>query len=167
MDNGREEQALNGNGKPHQWELFKSETQSDENRPRQGGKPVPGNDNLIITSRGKTADKRRMQNLKQGGSPGRGGKNGEKKLPDLNEALIRVLSEEKDGKQALEIILQSMRAKATRGSEKAADLLLNRAYGSHLMRLDEGMIIQPTEPITGFNINTAHEERPNIERETD
>jgi len=52
-----------------------------------------------------------------------------KKLPELRELLANVLGDEKDGKTAAEAILMALRAKATKGDVRAAELLLDRAYG--------------------------------------
>jgi hypothetical protein len=52
-----------------------------------------------------------------------------KKLPELRELLAHVLGDEKDGKTAAEAILMALRAKATKGDVRAAELLLDRAYG--------------------------------------
>jgi len=52
-----------------------------------------------------------------------------KKLPKLDELMAEVLGEEKDGKTAAQAILSALRAKAAKGDVRAAELLLNRAYG--------------------------------------
>jgi hypothetical protein len=52
-----------------------------------------------------------------------------KKIPELRELLANVLGDEKDGKTAAEAILMALRAKATKGDVRAAELLLDRAYG--------------------------------------
>lgn len=52
-----------------------------------------------------------------------------KKLPQLDILIAQVLGEEKDGKSAAEAILMAMRAKAAKGDVRAAELILNRAYG--------------------------------------
>lgn len=52
-----------------------------------------------------------------------------KKLPQLDVLIAQVLGEEKDGKTAAEAILMAMRAKAAKGDVRAAELMLNRAYG--------------------------------------
>ena len=52
-----------------------------------------------------------------------------KKLPHLEELLANVLGEEKDGKTAAEAILMALRGKATRGDVRAAEVLLDRAFG--------------------------------------
>ena len=52
-----------------------------------------------------------------------------KKLPELDKLLADVLGEEKDGITAGAAILKALRAKAVKGDVKAAQLLLDRAYG--------------------------------------
>lgn len=52
-----------------------------------------------------------------------------KKLPELDKLLADVLGEEKDGIEAAKAILMALRAKATKGDVRAAELILNRAYG--------------------------------------
>jgi hypothetical protein len=52
-----------------------------------------------------------------------------KKLPQLDCLLADILSEEKDGIEAAKAILMALRAKATKGDVKAAEMLLDRAYG--------------------------------------
>lgn len=52
-----------------------------------------------------------------------------KKLPHLDELLANVLGEEKDGKTAAEVILMALRSKATKGDVRAAEVLLERAFG--------------------------------------
>ena len=54
---------------------------------------------------------------------------GRPKLPNLQEILAKVLGDEKEEKSAAEAILAAMRAKAIRGDVRAAELLLDRAYG--------------------------------------
>ena len=56
-------------------------------------------------------------------------KGAHKKLPELNILLAEVLGEKKDGVNAARAILIALRAKATKGDIRAAELLLNRAYG--------------------------------------
>jgi hypothetical protein len=59
-----------------------------------------------------------------------------KKLPELRELLANVLGDEKDGKSAAEAILMALRAKATKGDVRAAELLLDRAYGKPKQDID-------------------------------
>jgi len=76
---------------------------------------------------------------------------GRPKLPNLQEILAKVLGDEKDEKSAAEAILAAMRAKAIRGDVRAAELLLDRAYGKAKLDIDiEGSIntvIMP-QPLT-------------------
>lgn len=59
-----------------------------------------------------------------------GNPNGRKpKLPELNVLLADVLGEEKDGITAAQAILMALRAKASKGDIRAAEVLLNRGYG--------------------------------------
>lgn len=66
-----------------------------------------------------------------------------KKLPHLDELLADVLGEEKDGITAAEAIIKALRAKATKGDIRAAEVLLDRAYGKSKQIMD----------ITGNGIN--------------
>ena len=52
-----------------------------------------------------------------------------RKLPALDKLMADVLGEEKDGITAGEAILKALRAKATKGDVRAAEVLLDRAYG--------------------------------------
>jgi hypothetical protein len=52
-----------------------------------------------------------------------------KKIPELDKLLADVLGEEKDGIEAAKAILMALRAKATKGDVRAAEVLLERAYG--------------------------------------
>lgn len=59
-----------------------------------------------------------------------------KKLPNLEVLLADVLGEEKDGKTAAEAILMALRAKATKGDIRAAEVLLERGYGKLRQPMD-------------------------------
>lgn len=52
-----------------------------------------------------------------------------KKLPKLDDLLADILGEEKDGITAAEAILKRLRVQAAQGNLKAAEILLDRAYG--------------------------------------
>lgn len=52
-----------------------------------------------------------------------------KKIPQLDKLLAEVLGEEKDGVDAAKAILMALRSKATKGDVRAAEILLDRAYG--------------------------------------
>ena len=59
-----------------------------------------------------------------------GNPNGQpKKLPALDKLMAEILGEEKDGVTAAKAILSVLRAKATKGDIKAAEMLLDRGYG--------------------------------------
>ena len=57
-----------------------------------------------------------------------------KKLPQLDVLLDSVLGEEKDGLTAAEAILKALRLKATKGDVRAAEVLLDRAYGKAMQK---------------------------------
>jgi hypothetical protein len=59
-----------------------------------------------------------------------------KKLPKLDELLADVLGEDKDGIEAAKAILMALRAKATKGDVRAAEVLLDRAYGKSKQTVD-------------------------------
>lgn len=66
-----------------------------------------------------------------------GNPNGQpKKLPAIQKLLAEVLGEEKDGVEAAKAILMALRAKATKGDTRAAEILLDRAYGKAKETID-------------------------------
>jgi len=77
------------------------------------------------------------QNLRPAWKKGQtGNPKGRPKLPDIREALAKVLADEKDGMTALEATLAALRAKAVRGDVRAAEVLLDRAFGKAGQTLD-------------------------------
>lgn len=58
------------------------------------------------------------------------------KLPDLDVLMADVLGEQKDGIEAAQAILMALRAKATKGDVRAAEVLLDRAYGKAKQSVD-------------------------------
>jgi alkylation response protein AidB-like acyl-CoA dehydrogenase len=62
--------------------------------------------------------------------------NGRPKLPDLKDAMAKVLAEEKDGMNALEAILKALRAKASKGDVRAAQELLDRGFGKSKQQIE-------------------------------
>jgi len=54
---------------------------------------------------------------------------GRPKLPDLKEAIAKVLNKEKNGKTALDEILDALWAKAAKGDVRAAQELMDRGFG--------------------------------------
>jgi len=83
------------------------------------------------------------------GNDGKGGR--PKKLPQLDALLDSVLGEEKDGISAAEAILKALRMKASKGDVRAAEVLLDRAYGKPKQSIenkvltDQPIIITLTE----------------------
>jgi hypothetical protein len=61
---------------------------------------------------------------------------GRPRLPDIREALAKVLADEKDGVTALEATLRALRNKAVRGDIRAAEVLLDRAFGKAGQTID-------------------------------
>jgi hypothetical protein len=77
------------------------------------------------------------QNLRPSWKKGQtGNPKGRPKLPDIREALAKVLADEKDGVTALEATLRALRAKAIRGDVRAAEALLDRAFGKAAQTVD-------------------------------
>ena len=58
-------------------------------------------------------------------------------MPDLKDAMARSLGEPtKDGRTALDQIIEAMRRKAAQGDVRAAELLLSRGFGKVPERVD-------------------------------
>lgn len=70
------------------------------------------------------------------GDPRINRKGAPKKLPELDKLLAEVLGEEKDGKTAAEAILSAIRLKAVKGDVRAAEMLMDRAYGKAKQPID-------------------------------
>lgn len=62
------------------------------------------------------------------------------KLPKLDELLATVMAEERNGLTAAEAVLRSLLVKATKGDVRAAEVLLDRAFGK---------VKQPTDITSG------------------
>jgi hypothetical protein len=80
-----------------------------------------------------------MREGRNGGKLKTGGNNGggrPPKLPQLDVLLDKVLGEEKDGLTAAEAILKALRMKASKGDVRAAEVLLDRAYGKAKQTMD-------------------------------
>lgn len=67
-----------------------------------------------------------------------------KEIPELKVLLAEVMSDEKDGINAAKAILLALRNKAIKGDTKAAELLLNRAFGKveEAIRIDDILTIK-------------------------
>ena len=59
-----------------------------------------------------------------------------RKLPALDKLMEDVLGEEKDGVTAAEAILKKLRAMASQGNLRAAEILLDRGYGKPKQAVD-------------------------------
>ena len=57
-------------------------------------------------------------------------------MPDVKDALARVLAEEKDGLTALDVVFRALRLTSTRGDVRAAEVLLDRAFGKSRQSVD-------------------------------
>lgn len=71
-----------------------------------------------------------------------------RKLPELDKLLADVMGEEKDGLSAAEAILKALRAKATKGDIRAAEVLLDRAYGKAKQTIDNNVNLSQPLVIT-------------------
>lgn len=89
------------------------------------------------------------ENLKRvpKGGPSPNPKGRPRKLPELDKLLADVLGEEKDGIEAAKVILMALRKKAAGGDVRAAEVLLDRAYGKAKQQMD---ITTQGQAIRGF-----------------
>lgn len=82
-----------------------------------------------------------MSKFEKGKSGNPGGRPKGKGLPDLNKLMIKIMAEEKDKVTAAEAILKVLRAQAAKGNIRAAEILLDRAYGkakeTHAVTIDD------------------------------
>lgn len=89
----------------------------------------------------KRVNPKSLENLKLFKKGKSGNPNGApRKLPKLDELLASVLGEEKEGMTAAEAILKALRAKAAKGDIRAAELILNRAYGKPKEKIDVDLL---------------------------
>ena len=82
-----------------------------------------------------------------------GNPNGRPKIPDLSEAISKILNEEKDGMIALDAVLKALRARAIKGDVRAIQELLDRAYGKAKQYIDH---TTDGEPINQINVKIKH-----------
>lgn len=68
-----------------------------------------------------------------------------KKMPEIDALLSDILNEEKDGLNAAMAILLAIRNKAFKGDIRAAEMLLDRAYGKPKQYVDSSVTIN--EPL--------------------
>lgn len=77
-----------------------------------------------------------------------GNPKGRPKLPDISEALAKILADEKDGYSALEATLMALRAKAVKGDIRAAEALLDRAFGKPKQAIDHTLDVRRLSEMT-------------------
>ncbi len=80
-----------------------------------------------------------MREGRNGGKLLTGGNNGggrPKKLPSIDLIMTNVMGDEKNGITAAEAIIMKLRDMATKGDIRAAQLLLDRAYGKAKQDID-------------------------------
>lgn len=87
--------------------------------------------------------------FKKGYDPRRKGNGRKPKLPELEQLLNEVLGEEKNDISAAKAVLLSLLAKATKGDVRAAEVLLDRAYGKAMQRAD---LTSNGDSITGASV---------------
>jgi hypothetical protein len=74
-----------------------------------------------------------------------------KKIPELDKLLAEVLGDEKDGITAAQAILMALRKKAASGDVRAAEVLLERAYGKAKQSLEHSGNLE-VSVVTGMKI---------------
>ena len=85
-------------------------------------------------------------NLKRGFVKGKSGNpKGRPKMPDIDRLISKVMSDERDGVTAVEAILIKQRQLALTGNQRAAEYLLDRAYGKPKQSIDMQTESSPTE----------------------
>lgn len=82
-----------------------------------------------------------LKPFKKGLDPRRNVKGRPVLLPKIDELIATVLSEEKDGLSAAKAILEALRHKAVKGDIRAAEVLLERAYGKPKEKIEQVLTI--------------------------
>ena len=65
-------------------------------------------------------------------------------LPELKEVLTKILTQEKDGRTALEAVLTALFNRALKGDVRAAQELLDRYFGKVTQSIDANIKAQST-----------------------
>lgn len=89
--------------------------------------------------------------FKKGFDPRRNIKGQPPKIPAIDTLLAEVLGEEKDGVSAAKAILMALRAKASKGDVRAAEALLDRAYGKSTQIVDHTVALNYDQFIESIN----------------
>ena len=82
------------------------------------------------------ANPQNLKPFKKGTDPRRNTKGRPKILPPLEKLLIEVLGSEDDRKSQAQAILSTLLARAKKGDVRAAEILLDRAYGKPKQSVD-------------------------------
>ena len=83
-----------------------------------------------------------LKPFKKGNDERRNMKGAPVKIPTLEILLAEVLGEERKGVVAAKAILSALRNKALKGDTRAAELLLDRAYGKAKQTIDQNTNLQ-------------------------
>lgn len=86
------------------------------------------------------ANEKNLKPFKKGNDPNRNLNGRPPKLPHIDKLIEEVLGEEKDGISAAKVILMALRQKATKGDVRAAEILLDRAYGKLKVNIDHSTL---------------------------
>lgn len=91
------------------------------------------------------------QNLKKPWQKGQSGNpNGRPKLPSMKTIMDSVLGDIQNGKSAAEAIMMAMRNKAIKGDVRAAEFIIDRAYGKAKESIElsgsTNVVIMPKPP---------------------
>lgn len=81
-----------------------------------------------------------------------------KKIPELHDLVNDVLGEEKEGVTAAKAIVSALRAKATKGDIRAAELLLAYAYGKPKQTTDANVTLTDNTIKVIYEDNTPEKE---------
>lgn len=76
-------------------------------------------------------------------------------LPELKEAIAKVLGQEKDGTTALDAVITMLFNRALKGDIRAAQELLDRGFGKPKQEIDQN--IKTDRPIVFENVSKTHE----------
>lgn len=119
----------------------KSIVKNNEKTVEKGKSPSPKVEQPLTGKRKGIANLKPFKKGQSGNPKGR-----PKKLPQLDELMAEVLGEEKDGMTAAKAILAKLRQKAISGDVRAAEIMLDRAYGKakQSMEITEKTIIVET-----------------------
>lgn len=79
-----------------------------------------------------------------------GNPKGRPKLPSMKAIMLKVLGDMREGKTAAEAVMIAMRSKALKGDVRAAEFLIERAYGKVTDNIDlqgsANIVIMPSPP---------------------